>query len=202
MIPPCRLLSALALVLLLADASPPHAVIMKLTPLAEVLESEQFIFVAAVDKVDPDKPAAVFKFEKKLKGEAAVRPHPGEHDRRRRGQKKGDTRRPSSTASTRRARSSSSPASGARSTTRWRSSRARGSRSRAPSTTTTRRVRWAFLHGEPYLRRTFKGTTAEMMKVVEDGLAKKAKPPEPDEKEKPDTAPRRRARRQEGGRRN
>ena len=45
-------------------------------------------------------------------------------------------------------------------------------------------VRWAFLNGEPLLRRTFKGTSAEMIKTIEDVLAKKAKPPEVDEKEK------------------
>ena len=41
--------------------------------------------------------------------------------------------------------------------------------------------RWRFNHCEPYLRRTFKGTTEEMQKVLADGLAEKAKPPDPDE---------------------
>ncbi|MFO0825771.1 MAG: PQQ-binding-like beta-propeller repeat protein [Gemmataceae bacterium] len=50
-------------------------------------------------------------------------------------------------------------------------------------------VRWAFLHGEPFLRRTFKGTTAEMVKVIEDGLANKAKPPKANEDEKPGYGP-------------
>ena len=74
--PGCRVLEAgmgsgaLTLALLLLTASAAHAVITKLTHLAEVLETEDFIFVAGVDKVDPDKPAAVFKFEKNLKGEA------------------------------------------------------------------------------------------------------------------------------------
>src|SRR5262245_27445580 len=65
-----RLLSATALGLLLLTASAAHAVITKLTHIAELLETEDFIFVASVDKVDPEKPAAVFKPEKNLKGES------------------------------------------------------------------------------------------------------------------------------------
>lgn len=41
----------------------------------------------------------------------------------------------------------------------------------------------AFHHFEPYLRRTFKGTTAEMRQVIIDGLSgKKAPPYDPKEK--------------------
>src|SRR5262249_34502088 len=46
-------------------------------------------------------------------------------------------------------------------------------------------VRWAFLHCEPYLRRTYAGTTAELKEVMEGGLEKKAAPPGVNEKEKP-----------------
>src|SRR5206468_11723030 len=50
-------------------------------------------------------------------------------------------------------------------------------------------VRWALLRGEPYLRRTFKGTTAELKQVVTDALAGKKAPPEPNEKEPPGFGP-------------
>jgi outer membrane protein assembly factor BamB len=50
-------------------------------------------------------------------------------------------------------------------------------------------VRWAFTHFEPYLRRTFKGTTAEMRQVVIDALAGKKEPPGVDEKEQPGLGP-------------
>ena len=50
-------------------------------------------------------------------------------------------------------------------------------------------VRWSFLHCEPYLRRTFKGTTEEMKQVVADALAKKKDPPAPNPKEKPGFGP-------------
>src|SRR2546430_3418037 len=70
--PAMRLPALLALPLLLLAAVPAEAVIMKLTPLAEVLANDDYIFVAAVDKVDPnaERPTAVFKLDKKLKGEA------------------------------------------------------------------------------------------------------------------------------------
>ncbi|MFO0849647.1 MAG: PQQ-binding-like beta-propeller repeat protein [Gemmataceae bacterium] len=44
---------------------------------------------------------------------------------------------------------------------------------------------WALVHGEPYLRRTFKGTSAELEAVIRDCLAGKRTPPEPDSKEPP-----------------
>lgn len=46
-------------------------------------------------------------------------------------------------------------------------------------------VRWSFAHLEPYLRRTYKGTTAELLKLLEDGKAM----PKPDAKEKPGLGP-------------
>lgn len=45
-------------------------------------------------------------------------------------------------------------------------------------------TRWAFTHCEIYLRRTFRGTTPEMEKVVKDVLAGKGKAPPPDLKVK------------------
>jgi outer membrane protein assembly factor BamB len=50
-------------------------------------------------------------------------------------------------------------------------------------------LRLPFTHIETYLRRTFKGTTAEMKQVVEDGLSGKKAPPEPDLKVKPGVGP-------------
>src|SRR5262249_54248216 len=48
---------------------------------------------------------------------------------------------------------------------------------------------FSFLHGEPYLRKTFKGTTAELRQVILDGLSGKKKLPAPDEKELPGFGP-------------
>ena len=66
-----RLLSSrplLALAALLVAAGPAPAVITALTPLAQIIENDDYIFVAAIDAVDPARPSAVFKVEKKLKG--------------------------------------------------------------------------------------------------------------------------------------
>ena len=179
MIPPCTSFPRLPLLLL--AAFPANAVIMKLTPLAEVLESEQLILVAAVDKVDPDKPSAIFKVAKALKGKSPFERIPmnmtGDDEAR----KHGDTRtildrldptRKVVLFASKRGKKYNAMAFVEGS---WFS--LQGTIDDADKT-----VRWAFLHGEPYLRRTYKGTSAELIKVIEDGLAKKAKPPEPDEK--------------------
>jgi outer membrane protein assembly factor BamB len=50
-------------------------------------------------------------------------------------------------------------------------------------------VGWSFTHCEPYLRRTFAGTTAELKQIVKNGLAGKKQPPEPNAKEKPGLGP-------------
>jgi hypothetical protein len=51
------------------------------------------------------------------------------------------------------------------------------------------KVGWEFAHLEPTFRRTYKGTTAELIQVVTDGLAGKKPPPEPDPKEPPGLGP-------------
>jgi outer membrane protein assembly factor BamB len=51
------------------------------------------------------------------------------------------------------------------------------------------KVAWSLVSGEPYLRRSFKGTTAEMRQLVVDYLAGKRKAPEADEKEAPGFGP-------------
>jgi outer membrane protein assembly factor BamB len=49
--------------------------------------------------------------------------------------------------------------------------------------------RWKVTHFEPYLRKAFRGTTADLQQVLADVLAGKRKPPPPDAKEKPDIGP-------------
>ena len=56
-------------------------------------------------------------------------------------------------------------------------------------TATGETIRWAFQHGEPYLRRTYKGTTAELKQIMADAVAGKKEPPAPDSKEKPGFGP-------------
>jgi len=48
---------------------------------------------------------------------------------------------------------------------------------------------WSLTHGEPYLRRTFKGTTQEMKTIVVDNVKKGKRPPPEDPKEAPGFGP-------------
>lgn len=178
----------LAAPLLLILELPAQAVIMRLTPLAEVLESEQFIFVAALESADPKKPSATFRLDRSLKGEAPFTRIPvnmtGDDEAR----KAGDTQiildrldasRKVVFFVSKRGKKYNTMAC------------VEGSWFALQGTIddADKSVRWAFLHGEPYLRRTFTGTSAELIAVIESGLAKKAKPPAPNEKEKPGYGP-------------
>jgi outer membrane protein assembly factor BamB len=50
-------------------------------------------------------------------------------------------------------------------------------------------VHWNFTHCEPYLRRTFHGTTEDLLQIIVAGLANRKKPPEPDPNEPPGLGP-------------
>jgi len=172
----------LPLLALLLLAAPAHAVILRLVSLQEVLEGEQLIFVAAVDSVLPDRPALVLKLDEKLKGdppfERLMVNMTGDDEA-----KKGEH--------TKLMFERLDPG---RKVVVFASKKGKRYNAMAFSEGTWfsllgavdddgKTVRWSFLHGEPYLRRTFKGTTAELRQVCVDGLAKKAAPPAPNEKE-------------------
>jgi outer membrane protein assembly factor BamB len=183
--------TALAVFTLLLAATAAEAVITKLTPLAEVLESDQYIFVAKADKLDPDnkdRPTATFKLDKKLKGEPPFERLPVNMTGDDEGKKAGDTKTIFERLDTARQLVFFVRKQGKIYNAKV---FVEGSWFSIYGTLDDdgKTVRWAFLHGEPFLRRTFKGTSAEMVKTIEDALAKKAKPPEPDEKEKPGYGP-------------
>jgi outer membrane protein assembly factor BamB len=50
-------------------------------------------------------------------------------------------------------------------------------------------ISWSLTHGEPYLRRTYKGSTAELQKLITDKLAGKGKLPNVNKKEEPGFGP-------------
>ncbi len=178
-------------VILLSTGAIAQAVITKLTPLAEVLESEQYIFTAKVEKLDPDnpeRPTAIFRRDKNLKGEAPFERIPVNMTGDAEAKKAGDTK-----AMFDRLDESRTLIFFVRKQGRLYNAKVfvEGTWFSIYGTTDAdgNTIRWAFLHGEPYLRRTFKGTSAEMIQILHDCLAKKAKPPEPDEKEKPGYGP-------------
>jgi outer membrane protein assembly factor BamB len=174
-----RLIALLALLLVVAPAS---AVITKLTPLAEILENDDYIFVAAIDKLEPEKPLAVFKVEKVFKGKPAYERIAVNMTGNDEAKKAGDTKTifdrldPSRKAVFFVGKRGKNHNAKVFVEGSWFS--VHGTEDPADKT-----VRWAFQNGEPFLRRTFKGTTAELVKTIEDGLAGKAKPPAPNEKE-------------------
>jgi hypothetical protein len=179
-----RLLFPLAALLLVASPAP--AVIKKLVPLKEVLSSEEFIFVAEVEKVDPGKPSVVFTFAEHLKGKAPFERMPvnltGDHFAKKDNHTKELLAR---LVEKRRAVFFVSAVGKEYSCFGF----LEGTWFQLRGTKDGEAVRWAFLHCEPYFRRTFKGTTAELKTVVTECLAGKRKPPEPDEKEPPGYGP-------------
>ncbi|MFL5342850.1 MAG: PQQ-binding-like beta-propeller repeat protein [Gemmataceae bacterium] len=173
---------------LLAPAA--HGLIKDLTKLRDVVASYPVIFVARVEKVHPDKPAAVLKVADQLKGkmpfqqlnvnltgdaEAVKEKQAGQLLKRiapdlpivifanKQGQRPGDPY-----------------LAFAYSNGTWFQLSGRGD--------SDEKLVWSFNHFEPYFRRTFKGTTEELTKAVKDGLAGK-KLPEPNEKEPPGLGP-------------
>jgi outer membrane protein assembly factor BamB len=176
----------LSLGLALLLCGPAHGVITALTSLSAMLQESTFVLSARVDSVDSDKPLLVLTADEDLKGKAPFR--------RLAVNLKGD-----------------SEAAKGKQTPQLLRRVARGQRlvlfvaqrdkdflafAYANGTwfQLTGRdddgsVRWAFTHFEPYLRRTFKGTTDELRQAAADALSGKKKPPEVDPKERPGIGP-------------
>ena len=171
-----------ALIALLVATAPASAVIKVLTPLSKVVTPVQFIFVAEVDKVDPDKPSVVLKFTENLKGKTTLERLPVNLAGDAFSKKDGHTRvMLDRLAEGRKLIVFVSEDKGKYYATAF----LEGTWFQMNGTADpeTKAVRWAFLHAEPYFRRTFKGTTAELKAVIEDAVSGKKKPPEPDENE-------------------
>jgi outer membrane protein assembly factor BamB len=165
---------------------PAPAVITANTPLKQVIDGGQLIFVAKVAEVLPDKPALVLARAETLKGEPPFERLPinltgddeaakGKHTQVILDRVEKDL--PIVVIANRRGKKYT--AFGFTNGTWFQME------GRVESQEGKEVVRWSFLHAEPYLRRTFKGTTAELQKIITDSVKNKKDPPEPDEKEKP-----------------
>lgn len=186
-LPPLRSLLP-AVLSFLVLTSPAFAVIKKLTPLKEVLDGEQFIFIAKVDKVDPDKPSVVFAVGESLKGKAPVE--------RLAVNLTGD----SFAKKDDHTKVMLDRLADGREVVFFASKQGTGYscfgylegtwfQLKGTTDADGKTVRWAFLHCEPYFTRTFKGSTADLKTTVTECLAGKRKPPEPDEKAEPGYGP-------------
>lgn len=172
---------------LMLYGQPAWAVITRLTPLQHYLENSEFIFTAKVDALDPEKPSVVLTVDEDLKGKASFRRLPINL--------KGDAEA---------AKLKHTPQLLKRLAPKlplvvFISQRGKDHITFAYTNGTwfqvigrddgTGQLRWAFTHCEPYLRRTFKGTTAEMHQAVVDGLSGKKQPPGTNDKEPPGLGP-------------
>jgi len=176
------MLRPLVCLTLVAVAAPTFAVIKVLTPLSRVVKDTPSIFVAEVDKVAPDTPGVVFKAVEDLKGKAPAARLAVNLTGDRFAKKDGHTKvMLDRLAPGRKLVLFVIPKDGTYITFGF----IEGTWFQLQGTTDpdTKAIRWAFLHCEPYFRRTFKGTTAELRAVVADTVAGKKEPPAPDEKE-------------------
>jgi outer membrane protein assembly factor BamB len=172
----------------LTIASPAHAVITRLTPLKDVIEASHFIVTAKVDALDPDKPAMVLNLDKDYKGKAEFRRMPmllkGDSEAEKEKQtsqllKRLDNKLTLLLFITKREKQYLGFAYTSGTWFQFIGRQAEDSEA----------IRWSFTHCEPYLRRTFKGSTAELRLVVKDALEGTKEPPKPNEKEPPGLGP-------------
>jgi outer membrane protein assembly factor BamB len=178
------LLPALPALLLLA--TPAAAVIKNLIPLRTVVSGEQMIFEAKVEKLDPSRPAAFFVPSEALKGKVPFKRlavnMAGDAEAQREKHTEQMLKRLAPDLNVLMFVSKKGPRYLAFVYTNgtWFQMEGRGE--------SDDELKWSFLHGEPYLRRTFKGTTAELRSAIADGLAGKPVPG-PDEKAEPGYGP-------------
>jgi outer membrane protein assembly factor BamB len=163
-----------------------HAVIKVLVPLRASIAVNQFIVVAKVDKLFPEKPGVTLAIAEDLKGKAPFRNLAVNLKGDRDSQKTKDTERllkrlaPDLSLILFINKNEQTFTVFGYSNGTWFQILGKSAEDK---------VAWSFTHLEPYLRRTFKGTTAELKKIIQDSLAGKIKPPPPNPKEPPGIGP-------------
>jgi outer membrane protein assembly factor BamB len=178
----------LGLTVLILTPQPAAALIEKPLPLEQVLKESLFVFTATVERVDPEKPAMVIEVNDNLKGKSPFAKMPvnltGDADAKKFKHlpdllKRVAAKLPLMIFVTK------------QDTTYIAFVYANGTwlQMTAQEADGDTKLVWSFTHCEPYLRRTFAGTTAELQQVVVDALAGKKKPPEYNPKEKPGFGP-------------
>jgi outer membrane protein assembly factor BamB len=178
-----RLMACLVLIL----AAPPGlALITRLTALSDMLASATFVVVAKVESIDEKRPAMTLTFDEALKGKPGWKKLPALLE--------GDATAKKFKEPPELLKRLGKEQSIVLFVNQHESEYAafaftEGTWFSLTGTTVEGEVRWSFTHLEPYLRRTFKGTTKEMVTVVKDALDGKKKPPGPNAKEKPGLGP-------------
>jgi outer membrane protein assembly factor BamB len=182
--------------LVLALVGPAPAVITRLTALSEVLEEASIVVTAKVEKLDAKRPAMVLAVDEALKGKPGFKSMPvllaGDVGAVKRKEpplllKRLAEKLPLVVFVT---KSDDEYTAFGYSNGTWFS---------MTGVKVDGELRWSFSHLEPYLRRTYKGTTREMVQTVRDALAGKRKPPPANAKEKPGLGPEVPTKKERGG---
>jgi outer membrane protein assembly factor BamB len=174
------------MLMLAAAVTPARALIDRPYPLQKAIEDGKIIFTAQVDKLDPDKPSAVLTAGEALKGKVPFKRLPinltGDDDSRKKKETPQLLKRlaPKLTVVVFVSKEEKQYLALVYSNGTWFQMTAEEGGENPV---------WAFTHCEPYLRRTFKGTTAEMQQTIADAVAGKKEPPPVDAKEKPGLGP-------------
>ncbi len=176
------------MVLLLAAVVPARAVITALTPLSGPINENPIICTAVVESINPDAPGMVLVVDEVLKGKPTFKKLAvnltGD----------ADSQRKKETPLLLKRVAPKLPLvlfvnQNGKSVTAFAFTNGTWFQMAGQQADDGDVLRLPFTHVEPYLRRTFKGTTAEMKQVVVDALAGKAEPPDPNLKEKPGVGP-------------
>ena len=182
-----RSIPLILLVAVVLGLTPPvWALIEKLTPMSTIIADADFIFVAKVEKIAPEKPGMILTVVEDLKEKSPIRRLPvnlsGDADAVK--DKQLDKLLERIAPDT--------PIVvfvNEVNKNRMLLAFTNGSWFQIVGQPDGGDFRWSFTHFEPFLRRSFKGTTSEMRQVVADVVAGKTKPPAAVPKEPPGIGP-------------
>jgi hypothetical protein len=192
---------SLAVIALVALASSAEAVIERLTPLSQFIADAEQILVVKVERLDPAKPAAWLTVTETLKGKAEferlavnLKGTPSKGNSSKGDPSNGSTSKDGSDESKQLLERLEAGLPVVLFVTELRKQKVvyaytNGTWLQILGVPDGQQTRWAFTHLEPYLPRTFAGSTDELRTVLGDAIAGKSKPPEPNAKLKPGVGP-------------
>jgi hypothetical protein len=175
-------IAVIGTVAIACQATAAWAVIEQLTPLSQFIADADQILVTKVEKLDPAKPAAWLSVTETLKGKAESERLPVNL----KGEKPDETRQLVERLAT--------DQSVILFVSQWKGQKlvfafSNGTWFQILGRPDGPETRWSFSHLEPYLSRTFKGSTDQLRAVLVEAIAGKKKPPPPNPKEKPGLGP-------------
>ncbi len=169
-------------------ATPAQALITRLLPLKELVEESPIILTATVESVDADKPSMVLTVDEQLKGRMPFKKMvvllKGDTEAAKGKQTPDLLKRVGPKLSLVMLASKPDTTYVVNAYTNGTWFQMIGVKDEDSDA-----VHWSFTHLEPYLRRTYKGPTADLQKAIADYLSDKKKLPEVDAKEKPGLGP-------------